>query len=323
MIVPALATASPATVTEYTLPTKYVGGIAQGPDGIVWFGMGLETMGGIDVRLGQLGPLGPISGLDVPDSFYVGQFAIGPEGSAWFFSFRRPRFGRLRPSGKFTTVKVKDVEYVTDVTSARTGGIWFTKSGGSGIDTVGRVHPNGTVTETPLPHRESGPGSIVEAKDGDVWFTEYFRQRVGRLTPSGELSEYKLGTSAALGDTTVDRKGRIWFTAGGAIWRIDAAGKRRRYKPPRGVYAGSIVAAPDGTLWFGKGRPGSIGRMTPSGIFSEIDLPDRGMWIEDLIAGREGNIFYTASSEGPCNAGGVTCSGAEPPRPATVGRISP
>lgn len=321
---PAVASTSAATVTEYTLPAKYVGSLAQGPDGIVWYGMRLGDKLGGDGRLGRLRPSGPIDELNVPDYLsYYGPLAIGPEGNAWLASFE-PRFGQLQPSGRWATVKIRDVEFVEGSTSARSGGIWFTKRGRSGIDTVGRIYPNGRVTERPLPHRESGPGSIVEAKNGDVWFTEYFSSRIGRLTPSGRLIEYKVGRYAELSGITADSKGQVWFTTSSReVWWINTSGEKKRRKLPKDVTAFNIVAAADGTLWFGIGKPGRIGRMTPTGKFNEVKLHDPGMYLEDLMAGREGNIFYTASSEGPCHGGGGSCLAREPLRPATVGRISP
>ena len=285
--------------------------------------MGLGSRFDLDIRFGRLGPSGPIDELDVPDYFlYYTPLAVGPEGSAWLASFE-PRFGRLQPSGGLTTVKVRDVEFIEGSTAARSGGIWFTKRGGSGVDTVGRIHPDGRLTERLLPHRNSGPGPIVEARNGDVWFTEYFVGRIGRLAPSGRLFEYKLGRYAEPTGIAADPQGRIWFTTtGDDVWRIYASGKMKRRKLPKGVTASGIVAAVDGTLWFDIGKPGRIGHMTPSGRFEEVEL-NSAMYVENLVAGREGNIFYTASSQGPCEGGGGGCLIREPPDLTTVGRISP
>ncbi len=52
---------------------------------------------------------------------------------------------------------------------------------------------------------------MVEGPDGKMWFTE--ADKIGRITPSGEITEFPLPTpdSAPMGITT-GPDGNLWFT---------------------------------------------------------------------------------------------------------------
>ena len=87
--------------------------------------------------------------------------------------------------------------------------------------TVAAVLPGGTV-ET----MASGiaPNGIALGPDGNLWFTNYGNDSIGRITPIGVVTNY---------------------SGGSGIWA---------------PYA--ITAAPDGNLWFANSLDNSIGRIT-------------------------------------------------------------
>jgi hypothetical protein len=95
---------------------------------------------------------------------------------------------------------------------------------------------------------------------------------------------------------------------------------------PSGVNAGAIAAGPDGRIWFtevSRREPfRGIGRIGPIGHYSEVPLPNAASDPVDLLSGAEGNIWYAAMGEGPCEGGGGSCSVWEPEKPAIVGRIT-
>jgi virginiamycin B lyase len=70
----------------------------------------------------------------------------------------------------------------------------------------------------------------------------------------------------------------------------------------------SILAAPDGAIWFAEAGRGAIGRITPHGRLTEFPLaaPDEGPG--NLIIGPDGNVWFT--EEGGAKIGRVTPSGA-------------
>jgi streptogramin lyase len=329
---PAVAVASSTPVVEFNLQSRWIGSLAQGPDGAIWY-TGTVGRKHWEGRIGRVGPSGPTGETPVPEPFQAG-LAVGPEGDAWFLG-GEAKVGRLTPTGAYSQVAIAPGEDFTGhATAARDGGIWFTKGrGGSGTDTIGRIDPNGTVTEFPLPHGESRPMAIVEAGDGDAWFTELFGDRIGRITPSGHLTEFRLPSGSRPVGITADEQGNIWFAeqGSGKIGRIEAAGDLKEFNLPASTVPGQIAAAGDGRLWFtqvvyGFGldhKLGTLGRLTPAGRYSEVKLPDPESQPIDIVAGQEGGVWYAAMGEGPCEGGGGTCMVWEPKNPAIVGHISP
>src|SRR5262249_5731396 len=63
------------------------------------------------------------------------------------------------------------------ITAGADGNLWFTESAGNRI---GRITPDGTLTEFSLPNPGS-PFGITAGPDGNLWFMEF--SRVGRITP--------------------------------------------------------------------------------------------------------------------------------------------
>jgi virginiamycin B lyase len=97
--------------------------------------------------------------------------------------------------------------------------------------------------------------------------------------------------------TPCDEKGRI-----GAI-DTDGSGLQY-YSPPgakgKGFTPTSIVAGPDGNLYFGEYRS-MIGQITPAGVITEYALPSspNGPWVAFAICvGPDGNIWFNDVSSG-------------------------
>ena len=58
------------------------------------------------------------------------------------------------------------------------GNVWFAELGGNNL---GRITPDGTITEFPLPNPSSQPFAIAQGTDGAMWFTEALGNRIGRM----------------------------------------------------------------------------------------------------------------------------------------------
>jgi virginiamycin B lyase len=111
------------------------------------------------------------------------------------------------------------------------------------------------------------PQAIVAGPDGNLWFTEFFG-RVGRITPSGSVTEFT-GLPRLDGGIAAGPDGALWFnesplgepaTGPGFIGRITTDGKVSTFTLPgfrnddvdlfSATPHSSIVAGPDGALWF-------------------------------------------------------------------------
>jgi hypothetical protein len=98
-------------------------------------------------------------------------------------------------------------------------------------------------------------GEITSGPDGNLWFTEPIVNRIGRVTPAGELSEYVVPT------------------------------------PVGDVFPASITGAPDGNIWFGE--TGHVSRMgtvpTPVGEFIPL-TPARIVDTRIGVGGKTGKL---------------------------------
>src|SRR5579883_403985 len=117
------------------------------------------------------------------------------------------------------------------ITAGPDGNLWFTEKVGNRI---GRITPQGQISEFPLPTSNSFPAEIVSGPDGNLWFTESSSNQIGRITPQGQISEFPLMTTPSLAD--------------------------------------GLAKGPDGALWFTDSATGNIGRVTPGGTATEFPL---------------------------------------------------
>jgi virginiamycin B lyase len=81
-----------------------------------------------------------------------------------------------------------------------------------------------TITEFQIPTSNSSPESITSGPDGNLWFTEWGVNKVGRVTPSGTFTEFPI--------------------------------------PTPNSFPTAITSGPDGNLWFTEGQGNKIGRIT-------------------------------------------------------------
>jgi virginiamycin B lyase len=130
-------------------------------------------------------------------------------------------------------------------------------------------------TQYVLPSPRAQPQSITPGPDGALWFTEAVGGKVGRITPSGNITEYdgSVGSSAFISSITSGPDGALWF--GGnlifKIGRITTSGSVTLYSTMDDV--DDITTGPDGALWFTEYSNARIGRITTSGVYSNYPVP--------------------------------------------------
>jgi virginiamycin B lyase len=61
---------------------------------------------------------------------------------------------------------------------------------------IGKITPDGVVTEFSIPTPNSDTNFISAGPDGNVWFTEFVGNKIGRITPDGVISEFLLPTDS-------------------------------------------------------------------------------------------------------------------------------
>ncbi len=155
----------------------------------------------------------------------------------------------------------------------------------------------GTISEFALA-ANSGPDAIATGPDGALWFTEETSNKIGRITPSGSITEFSLpAPNSGPGAITKGPDGNIWFTEttdanGSKIGRITTSGTVTEYTvPPSDSYLEGITTGPDGNIWFTDGRKGTIGRITPAGAITEY--PNIAETPDAITTGPDGNLWVT------------------------------
>jgi streptogramin lyase len=145
------------------------------------------------------------------------------------------------------------------------------------------------------------PQAITAGPDGNMWFIELYG-RIGRITPSGRVTEFK-GLPQLVGGIAAGPDGALWFNesplgqpaAGpGFIGRIATDGKVSAFTLPGfrnddvvnslDTPHSSLVAGPDGAIWFtnasrvlgpsedGKGYA-TVGRLATDGTLKAFVPP--------------------------------------------------
>ena len=111
--------------------------------------------------------------------------------------------------------------------------MWFVEGY---VSKIGRITPEGVITEYPVPTGDD-PEGITVGPDGNLWFTDFFGGKIGVISTSGQvLHEYKVPPLSGPGDTN-----ELW-----------------------GITVGS-----DNNMYFASGD-GYIGEITPSGSMTDI-----------------------------------------------------
>jgi streptogramin lyase len=180
---------------------------------------------------------------------------------------------------------------------------------GFGVEGAAAALPVGSITEFSLPTLPSAPLGITAGPDGNLWFTEQAGGKIGRITPSGTITEYPLPSFDNPFGITAGPDGNLWFVEpdGNKIGRITPSGTITEFAlQGANSFLEGITAGADGNLWFTEPFANNIGRITPSGTISEFALPAANSVPLAIAAGPDGNVWFT---EGAGKIGRITTSG--------------
>jgi streptogramin lyase len=190
---------------------------------------------------------------------------------------------------------------------------------GAGVSSVARGQ---VVTEFPITTAACGPREIAVGPDGNLWFTEYEANQIGRMTTAGVLTEFPVPTFGGYpAGITLGPDGNLWFAEelAGQIARITSAGDITEFPIPAALAEPyGIATGPDGNLWFTDAGDNLIGRITTAGDITLFPIPTDDSAPVGITAGRDGNLWF-AESQGN-NIGRVTTAGVitEFPLPAPL-----
>jgi streptogramin lyase len=177
-----------------------------------------------------------------------------------------------------------------NLTAGSTNSIWMCLSDGR----IAVRSANGTIDYYAATDRFSSEGcSMVEAPDGNVWFTDYFGNRIGKITPQGQVSFQQLENRSQPFAIALGSDGALWFTEFGRhrIGRLTTDGQLSNYGTPASPLY--IVAGADGNLWYDD-SDGDIFKLTIAGVKTR-------MWHNPMTTGQiwsaNGSILFTYNSQ--------------------------
>jgi virginiamycin B lyase len=170
----------------------------------------------------------------------------------------------------------------------------------------------GTFTEYPTPTSGSSPEGIGVGPDGALWVTEYWVNKIARITTDGVASEPLPYAAAGSHPEYVaaGSDGNVWFTEFGGNrigQQFIGGGLNEVSVTTPNSQPDHIASGPDGNLWFTESSGNNIARVTTSFSFAEFPVPTTGSYPVGIAAGADGNLWFT---EGTGNKiGRITTAG--------------
>lgn len=260
-----------------------------------------------------------------PNEYDPARIAAGPDGNLWFGGAGPPfTIDRITPAGIITEFPLPRIQTGIDVNSyggaaaGQDGNVWF-----SNTQAIGKVTPGGAVAWYPLPRFPATDGveGISPGPDGNIWFTEYFGNRIGRITLSGTFTEFPIPTLGAQPtNITVGPDGNLWFTerATSKIGRITTDGVITEF-PSVSASPDGITGGPDGNIWFASLH--AIGKVTAAGQVTLFPLKAGEAEGNYITAGPDGNLWFMPYN-GSLPIGRMTTDGRltlfPPPTPSSL-----
>jgi virginiamycin B lyase len=134
---------------------------------------------------------------------------LGPDGNMWFGEGSSGTIASVTPTGVLTEHQFSAFGVSVGITAGPDGNIWFTDQTDSAVWRYAIA--TDTFTEFRLPTPSAFPGDITTGADGNMWFTEQAVNKFGRITPTGEITEFT-GVNAPT-SITAGPDGNIWIAS--------------------------------------------------------------------------------------------------------------
>ncbi len=264
-------------ITRYPLkepPYDDPKSIIAGLDGNMWF---TETN---NSRIGKMTTDGVLTEYPVTE---VGsapwEITPGPDGNMWF---TEPDFELGAGLGSGAIGKITTNGVITDyplaipagqvgvyapsplyIKTGPDGNLWFTLASCDNRFCIGRITPQGVITLYKVPLKYSEPYGIVSGPGGKMWFTDSSNGQIDSITMSGVVKQYGGGSFTSLNEITVGSDGNLWVADyNSRIDRLTPQGVLTQYPTPTQPSGPqSIVAGPDGNIWFSETGVPQLGKV--------------------------------------------------------------
>jgi hypothetical protein len=197
-------------------PITISGHPVTGSDGNLWWAAA-DTISRLDLKSMVITPFPLPAGVS---SAPYQQLSPGPDGALWFTGGDH-LLGRVGMNGMISTVAVPPtVTLPAGITVGHDGVIWvLADDTATRLDLTGRVLGSAPLDSAP---GWSGPSSPAVGRDGNAWVTG--NQRLMRITPSGQISEFNrdVDFNKYLLGAVSGADGSVWFSdlVDGMAWHV-------------------------------------------------------------------------------------------------------
>jgi virginiamycin B lyase len=225
----------------------------------------------------------------------------GPGHCIWFTEFAGDVIGKMTTDGVVTTyLTIANAQPIGIAVSHSHKRVWAGGYGGTMIATTS----GGVQKDYPI--AGSHIGNVLLGPDKNIWFTDYGNDKFGRISAAGVVTEFALPARSDPGGMAVGSDGNFWIT--------DSAHQKIIKESTSGVAlasygrnlsanetVGSIIAAPDGNLYFTETAdnitiPDKIGRITIKGKIIEIGTLPPNASPNNLAVGKDKNVYFSMSN---------------------------
>ena len=180
------------------------------------------------------------------------------------------------------------------ITAGPDGNLWFTESAS---EKIGRITPDGAITEFPLTVGQDvyhHPYGITKGPDGALWFTEATSGEIASITTDGHITRqprYRFGTPLAI---VFAADGTVWLTgADGAIDSLTLGGNVISHLADLLVDWRELTTATDGAVWACAVSGNLLGRCPLSGACTTLPLPAPASYPYGITVGPDDAIWFT------------------------------
>lgn len=258
----------------------------------------------------------------------------GNDGNLWVTSYRK--LWRVTTDGIFTQVPLSYTEFGggEHIVSDSHGNLWMglidcnnpDPWGSCYQDTIGRITPDGAMTEFPLGTGFIALRGITISPDNTVWiltcvmenaFCKQGTYSLGRIPEVGSLTQTGLSDIGDGDKLTYGTDGNLWFIdrIGSydqdftyTVGRITPEGAVTHLTPPEAEGNNEVmkmIAGPDGNMWFIERVSGGVTnngygvyeivKVSPQGVFTKYPITGNNGEIVSLTTGPDGNIWFIES----------------------------
>ena len=255
--------------------------IVQAPDGNFWFTLANSS------KVAVITPQGKIRDFRTPTLSNPAFITVGPDGNMWFGEGSSGAIARVTPRGEITEFQFSFFGVSVGITTGSDGNIWFSDQTDHAIWRFDLATETFTEFETPTPN--SFPGDMTLGSDGNVWFVEGAVAKFGRITPSGEITEFTGVDSPS--SIAAGSDGNLWIASAftPTISRVTTAGQITPFPTPNTPTI--IRPGKRNNLLFTSFTGNTIASITTDGVVTEsTPFPDSAP--EGIAAGRKAQVWF-------------------------------